>query len=237
MPRLAWDTSSLQASLALETQEGILETSIDARAGASEFLLHAIDALLKRGGIHLKEVEAFAVGIGPGSFTGLRIGIATARSLAFVLKRPLYGIPSLEANCRLEAARLLQEGIDPSSRMAWVRNAFGGEVYGRIASLQGHLEGKGEERCAPPEEWANAFEKESLHHLTGEGTELLSAPEGARIYPSQGGGIARALLEIAGNRRKYGDPGDWKLVMPRYLKGSSAEEKRAREKPLPSPRD
>jgi tRNA threonylcarbamoyladenosine biosynthesis protein TsaB len=60
-------------------------------------VLEDIDALLRRGGVRDSQLEGIVVGIGPGSFTGLRMGLATARVLAFSLDLPLAGVSTLEA--------------------------------------------------------------------------------------------------------------------------------------------
>jgi tRNA threonylcarbamoyladenosine biosynthesis protein TsaB len=60
-------------------------------------VLEDIDALLRRGGVRDSQLEGVVVGIGPGSFTGLRMGLATARALAFSLDLPLAGVSTLEA--------------------------------------------------------------------------------------------------------------------------------------------
>jgi tRNA threonylcarbamoyladenosine biosynthesis protein TsaB len=60
-------------------------------------VLEDIDALLRRGGVRDSQLEGIVVGIGPGSFTGLRMGLATARALAFSLDIPLAGVSTLEA--------------------------------------------------------------------------------------------------------------------------------------------
>jgi tRNA threonylcarbamoyladenosine biosynthesis protein TsaB len=60
-------------------------------------VLEDIDALLRRGGVRDSQVEGIVVGIGPGSFTGLRMGLATARTLAFSLDVPMAGVSTLDA--------------------------------------------------------------------------------------------------------------------------------------------
>ena len=60
-------------------------------------VLESLDALLRRGGVRDSQVEAIAVGTGPGSFTGIRLGLATARALAFALGIPLAGVSTLDA--------------------------------------------------------------------------------------------------------------------------------------------
>jgi tRNA threonylcarbamoyladenosine biosynthesis protein TsaB len=60
-------------------------------------VLEDVDALLRRGGVRDSQLEALVVGIGPGSFTGLRMGLATARALAFSLDLQMAGVSTLEA--------------------------------------------------------------------------------------------------------------------------------------------
>jgi tRNA threonylcarbamoyladenosine biosynthesis protein TsaB len=70
------------------------------RPGHANRLLGAAEAALEQAGVTWEEVERIAVGVGPGSFTGLRIGIATARALAQARGLPLVGVSSLEALAR-----------------------------------------------------------------------------------------------------------------------------------------
>jgi tRNA threonylcarbamoyladenosine biosynthesis protein TsaB len=67
-----------------------------AQRQSAELLPHLL-ALLERGGRSLEDTTAVAVGIGPGSFTGLRVALALGKGLAFALGRPIVGVPSLEA--------------------------------------------------------------------------------------------------------------------------------------------
>jgi tRNA threonylcarbamoyladenosine biosynthesis protein TsaB len=60
-------------------------------------VLEDVDALLRRGGVRKAQLDAIVVGTGPGSFTGLRMGVATARTLAFALDVPLAGVSTLAA--------------------------------------------------------------------------------------------------------------------------------------------
>ncbi|CDX22947.1 Peptidase M22 glycoprotease [Mesorhizobium sp. ORS 3324] len=70
---------------------------LDLGKGHAERLMAVIEAVLKTGGIGYQDLDAVAVSIGPGSFTGLRVGVSTARGLALALKIPAIGVTTLEA--------------------------------------------------------------------------------------------------------------------------------------------
>lgn len=96
--RLALDTSTLTTSLALvEGGAPVEEVLLPPPARQSAVLPQAIDALLGRHGVAPASLEGFVVGLGPGSFTGLRVGLATMKGLAYAVERPLVGASSLAA--------------------------------------------------------------------------------------------------------------------------------------------
>ena len=101
--------------------------------GHARELMPAIASAMERAGLEFGELEAIAVGVGPGTFTGLRIGIATARALASAGDLAVRPVSSLAA---------LAEGIDADARLALI-DARRGEVFGA-------LYGAGGERLWPP---------------------------------------------------------------------------------------
>jgi tRNA threonylcarbamoyladenosine biosynthesis protein TsaB len=90
---LAFDTATDVATSALVTDGELLGE----RASRAATLLEDVDALLRQAGMHTGDIEALAVGIGPGSFTGVRIGLSTARGLALALDVPVAGVSTLDA--------------------------------------------------------------------------------------------------------------------------------------------
>jgi tRNA threonylcarbamoyladenosine biosynthesis protein TsaB len=90
---LAFDTATDVATSALVWDGEVLG---EQRSRALT-VLEDIDALLRRGGVRDSQLEGLAVGTGPGSFTGLRMGLASARSLAFALDVPVAGVSTLAA--------------------------------------------------------------------------------------------------------------------------------------------
>lgn len=95
---LSIETATLGGAVALSRGEEVLvSVSGDGSASHSNTILREIALVLKKAGHNLSEVDFFAVATGPGSFTGLRIGIATVKGLSFSLQRPCVGVPTLEA--------------------------------------------------------------------------------------------------------------------------------------------
>jgi tRNA threonylcarbamoyladenosine biosynthesis protein TsaB len=90
---LAFDTATDVATSALVDDGEVLGE----RASRAVTLLEDVDALLRQAGTHTRDLDALAVGIGPGSFTGVRIGLSTARGLALALGIPVAGISTLDA--------------------------------------------------------------------------------------------------------------------------------------------
>jgi tRNA threonylcarbamoyladenosine biosynthesis protein TsaB len=90
---LAFDTATDAATSALVDGEEVLGE----RTSRAVTVLEDLDALLRQAGAHTRELDGLAVGIGPGSFTGVRIGLATARGLSLALGVPVAGVSTLEA--------------------------------------------------------------------------------------------------------------------------------------------
>jgi len=129
-------TTPLVLSVETATRGGSIflsqgEAQLAARVGDPQFsqsasLLSDINACLEEAGRSLTEVELFACAAGPGSFTGLRIGIATVKALAASLKRPCVGIPTLQAVAYAAGASERTVALLPAGR---------GEVFAQMFSV------------------------------------------------------------------------------------------------------
>lgn len=96
---LSMDTTSAVMSLALLEDEKVLAESNEVlERGQAELLITRIDEMLAGSGKDIGDVEAVAVGVGPGSFTGVRVGLATARAFGLALNIPVWGVTSFEAS-------------------------------------------------------------------------------------------------------------------------------------------
>ena len=97
MKLLALDSSGLVASVAiLDGETLVAEYTLNYKKTHSQTLLPMLDEIVKMTQTELSEVDAIAVAAGPGSFTGLRIGSATAKGLGLALNKPIISVPTLD---------------------------------------------------------------------------------------------------------------------------------------------
>lgn len=98
MKVLAIDTSTAVAAVALMDDEKLLgEYSINNKKTHSQKLMVMIDEIMKNLDIRPSDIDVFAASIGPGSFTGLRIGVTTAKAMAYATNKPVVGVPTLDS--------------------------------------------------------------------------------------------------------------------------------------------
>jgi len=152
-PVLALDTSTDVASVAIFGRA--YDISAEGRAEVrSDDLISLIDRVLGEAGASLADLAAIAVGAGPGSFTGLRIGMATAKGLCFAAGLPLWSVSSLAA-LALDVA-----SVDPALDRALVVTVIDvrrGEICaGFFRVTDGHAHAVAEERIVAPAELAGA---------------------------------------------------------------------------------
>ena len=97
MTVLAFDTTASYCSVGLETLSGFLTDSIETRYGQAQYLILMIQRLLEAGHTTFQDLTSVYVTVGPGSFTGIRVGLSTARTLGMALNIPVFGVQSLQA--------------------------------------------------------------------------------------------------------------------------------------------
>lgn len=145
MKILGIDTSTPIGSVGLiEGDDFIAEHTLNITQAHSSRLMPAIDQVLKWGDLTVHDLDACAVGIGPGSFTGIRIGVGTAKSLCYAIKKPIIGVSTLEAIAY--NLRYINGLICP------VLDARRDEVYGAIFHGGATLERRCEDLCVSMEE-------------------------------------------------------------------------------------
>ncbi len=129
MLALAIDTATEICSIALGNREHLIdETSFVAGRSHLEMLLPALERLLARQGLSVRQLEQIVAGTGPGTFSGLRVGVATCRALSQALAIPIAGSSSLAALAAGAASCL----IDEQQNLAAVINARRGQVFARL---------------------------------------------------------------------------------------------------------
>ncbi len=125
-PVLGLDTGSTLASIALVGEGRVLGKVARPVTSHGADVPAAVDELLGCAGLRPSDLDAVAVGIGPGSFTGLRIGLSYAKGLVFASKAKIVGVPSLDA---LAIAALESPAARPGAQVCALVDARKGEVY------------------------------------------------------------------------------------------------------------
>jgi tRNA threonylcarbamoyladenosine biosynthesis protein TsaB len=132
---LAVDTASPRGSLAVASPEGVLaEARVVTGEGHSRWLLPAVAALLQGLAVEAAGLELFAVTTGPGSFTGVRVGLGSVQGLALASGRPCIGLSTLDV--------LAASAAGASDTIVALVDAFRGEVYSGIYDAGGRLRGE-----------------------------------------------------------------------------------------------
>lgn len=228
---LGIETSTPHSSVALGTEREILGATEIAGKARQEVVVPALDHLLRLTGLDLAHVGGVAVGIGPGLFTGLRVGVETGKALAQVLGVPIAGICSLDA--------LAYRVRTTPRRIAAVIDARRGEVFSALyRSVPGGVLRETEFRVGRPEHLAaelEALAEEVL--LVGDGAILYRRTfkeGGGKVEfagPAQAFPLASALVELAVPRFIREESDRLFELVPLYLRKSDAEiawDKRAR---------
>lgn len=170
---LAFDTATRWCSVALAENGRV----IAARAEGAERLSHAeklnvfIDEVLREAGRSMGALEAIAVGIGPGSYTGLRIGLSAAKGLCFALEVPLIGMSTLDVLVHeLRASTNVLTREDVSHPMVDARRM---EVFTGVARSFGAVEGS--RPAILDDAWCAALATDRRHVVFGDGADKAAA--------------------------------------------------------------
>ena len=223
MLTLAFESSAKAASVAL-CEDGRLISQVIQCSGLthSRTLLPMAEDLLKNAGTEMKQIDCFAVAQGPGSFTGIRIGIATVKGLAWAADKPCIGVSTLAA--------MAWNGVGAGGLICAVMDARRSEVYNALFRIE---DGRPVRLC-PDRAISLSTLTEELRErgeapfLVGDGTELASAffreqhlehrvpPENVRWQNAWG-----VAMEAAGKKLCTSQE-----LLPVYLRLSQAERER-----------
>jgi len=101
MKVLALETATMAGSIAIVDDDRLIgEVKVNVKVAHAERLMASIDWLLKASGVSIKEIDAFGISIGPGSFTGLRIGLSTIKGFSYSINKPIVPVSTLDAFAR-----------------------------------------------------------------------------------------------------------------------------------------
>ena len=214
MKLLALESSGLVASVAIVEDEILIaEYTTDFKKTHSQTLLPMVDEIVSMTETDLSSIDAVAVSAGPGSFTGLRIGAATAKGLCLALDKPLIPVPTLDA---------MIYGAGPTEKLVVpIMDARRNQVYTK-------LDGK-----------STAMDmQELISKLNGQTAEVLFLGDGVPVYRTQIEAEMKVPYSFAPahiNRQRAASVGALALTLepanaddfaPDYLRKSQAERER-----------
>ncbi|MBX7194242.1 MAG: tRNA (adenosine(37)-N6)-threonylcarbamoyltransferase complex dimerization subunit type 1 TsaB [Sandaracinaceae bacterium] len=223
---LAIDTSSEIGAVAL-VEDGALRASVQVRVQHQhgETLLPHVDRVLSLGGASIAGLDLLAVGLGPGSFTGVRIGVATVKGLALAHGTPMLGVRTSRVLARAASGEVRFVAIDAKKGEVFVA-AYRADHDGTLEPLLEDLHGGPEEVAArlraiarPPGPASivgtavSAHRATFEHHLAGVLLlpEVLAAPNAALL----------ALEAVEAHRARGAD--DPSALVPIYVRGADAK--------------
>jgi tRNA threonylcarbamoyladenosine biosynthesis protein TsaB len=230
---LAIETSTPRAAIALG-QPGqtprVAPPESDPSRRHGRGLIPAIVALLEAEGLKVADLGEIAVGLGPGSYTGLRIGLTAAKTLAYAAKKPLIAIDSLEAISRNAPSDALQVAVTADAQR--------GDAY--VAEFARQSPGtpllrRGSTRIEPVAPWATALEPGTL--ILGPALEKLLPIWPGHVHLGsldQGHPDPAYLIPLAFEAFAAGRILDPFFVEPVYLRRSAAEDQWEARKPRPT---
>ena len=170
MKILALDSSGIVASVAVIEDDILLaEYTVNYKKTHSQTLLPMLDEVVKMTELDLETIDAIAVAAGPGSFTGLRIGSATAKGLGLALKKPLIAVPTVDA--------LAYNLYDVSGLICPIMDARRSQVYTGIYRFEEH------KLVAVKQQWASPM-TELIEELNKLGEPVTFLGDGVPVFRS-----------------------------------------------------
>jgi tRNA threonylcarbamoyladenosine biosynthesis protein TsaB len=208
---LAVDTTGDYGSIALADESGVREeVLLHEPQGFSHILFAEIEGLLERQGTTLREIHLFAGASGPGSFTGVRIGLAAMKGLAEVLGRKVVAVSNLEAVASFGTAPVRAAVID----------ARRGEFYAALYDASGHqLIG---ESVLPFEKFLANLPETPIEWVSPDLSSFTALIAGAPCVKAPRA-VAGAIARIAIKRNAAGLSSDPAAIEANYVRRSDAE--------------
>jgi tRNA threonylcarbamoyladenosine biosynthesis protein TsaB len=229
MKILAIETSTLLGGIAiLDGESGLIaEMRLNVKSAYSERLMTETDHILKQAGVGISDIDAFAISIGPGSFTGLRIGLGTVKGFSYATGKPIVTVPTLEALawhftysrypvCTMLDARKKEVY---ASLFRWEGEGFTALMDSaamRVTGLLGNGRFSSGEKIIFTGEGSLLYKKDIIS-MIGE-RALFASPE--KTVPSPA-----IIASIGMQKALMGDFSDPVSLVPLYIRRSEAERK------------
>ncbi len=219
MTFLAFDTSGEMCVLALAGEDGAVQavSIFEGRRSLSRRLMGELDSLLTRNGLTLADLTAIAVGLGPGSFTGVRVGVTTAKTLAQVMGKPLVGVGTLDAYAAV------WWDYDDDTSIVPVLPSRRGEVYAAVYRGGRNVE---EPFAASIADLMARLRDMDALLLCGQPGQL---PDWTGLSLTQPWTPPEGLAKLAARRLQTGDADDPLGLVPLYVVAPSISTPRKRE--------
>ncbi|MEK7400440.1 MAG: tRNA (adenosine(37)-N6)-threonylcarbamoyltransferase complex dimerization subunit type 1 TsaB [Candidatus Poribacteria bacterium] len=221
---LGIETATMTGGLALIDEEKLIsEYTLNMKTTHSSRLMPALDWILKDASLNKNQINGIAISIGPGSFTGLRIGLATAKGLAMGLNIPLVTVPTLDA---------LAYNVSYSPyQICPIQDARKKEVYSAIFKYEnGIITRKSPYQVISPDELINQINEKTI--MLGDGLniygELFREKLGEfAIFANNSQRLPRAsvIAELGLAKLKAGEITDLASSEPLYIRHADAEMK------------
>src|SRR3989338_8997793 len=229
------DTSTNHGSVAIAEGGSLLsESFLPLNSSYSKTLINSLDDLLKKCKLGINDIDGFAVSIGPGSFTGLRIGLSTCKGFNLATGKPIVPVGTLDA---ITESYFSDSGFlnftlhTPHSELLLcpILDAKKGEVY---ASIYKYEEGKikkiTDDMAINPEKLCQKFNEPVI--FFGEGIKqygdfIKNKLNGLAYFydDAQKNSVAASIALLGGKKIERGDIEDSTLLKPRYIRRSEAE--------------
>jgi tRNA threonylcarbamoyladenosine biosynthesis protein TsaB len=213
---LAVDTTGEYGSLALARGlEIVEEAALHSKNGFAHVIYGELAALLGRCGVKLEDVDCFASASGPGSFTGVRVGLACVKGLAEAMRKPAVAVSNLQALAAFGSAPLRAPVLD----------ARRGEVYGGLYDAHGCAASP--ETVAKLSVWLASLPETGIEFVTADLPALPAALSGTRFAEARitaaPRALAGAIARIAATRFPTGGGCDPAALDANYVRRSDAE--------------
>ncbi|MCT3603110.1 tRNA (adenosine(37)-N6)-threonylcarbamoyltransferase complex dimerization subunit type 1 TsaB [Lactobacillus acidophilus] len=220
---LSVSTATNHLSVALnDSQQIIVEKNEQDERNHSEHLDPLIDEILKENQLTLKDIDRFAVAIGPGSYTGLRIGITTVKMFASVLNKEVVGISTLQALAKsVKEDALVITGLDARNNNYFAAGYKSGDIPDNVIP-DGHY--NIDVLIKAIQDYTAKNEVKKLV-LVGTGLEKQDEKFKALSIPYKYGNDSQNVIHagLIGQLAEYSEPVDPDKLLPRYLRRTQAE--------------